>query len=181
MLKKLYLVRLFRQNKIMFIFVLIFIFFQGLFNYKKAHSFPWYVWDMYSRPQTIADTITQTEIFIDNKRMDITSIPIWQEATILNTYKMYNWMRMNNYNDPMQEVVKNRTIYFSEKTRSFIAYKINNHKEETIQYPRWLLHYLETITDKEIREVALRDVQYKLENNAYVPIDNSWEVLKITK
>ena len=83
---------------------------------------------MNSRTQTIADTITQTEIFIDNKRMDITSIPIWQEATILNTYKMYNWMRMNNYNDPMQEVVKNRTKYFSEKTRSFIAYKINNHK-----------------------------------------------------
>ena len=180
-LNNLYLVRLFRQNKILFVFILLFIFFQLYFNQKRIHSFPWFVWDMYSRTETLPDTITQTEVFIDGKRLDVTKIPIWQEATILHTYKMYNWQKMNNYNDPMNDAVKERTRYFPEQAYHFVAYKINNHQDEAERYPDWLQQYLENVLHQKIKSVELKDVQYKFENGKFNDIHNSWTVLKIDK
>ncbi|MEN9447561.1 MAG: hypothetical protein RJA25_851 [Bacteroidota bacterium] len=176
-----YLVRLFRSHKILFAFVMLFIFFQIIFNNKRVHSFPFFVWDMYSRTQTLPDTLTQTEVFIDGARLDITKIPIWEELGIIHTYQMYNWMRMNDYNDPMDDVVKNRTHYFPQKIYSYVAYKINNHKEETSTYPAWLHQYLEKILHKKITTVELKDVQYKYKDNQFKSINNSWSVLKNEK
>lgn len=177
--QNLYLIRLFRQNKILFSFVVLFIFFQLLFNQKRIHSFPWFVWDMYSRVETLPDTITQTEVLIDGERLDVTKIPIWQEATILHTYKMYNWQKINDYNDPMNEAVKSRTAIFPDNIYSYVAYKINNQKEEIEQYPTWLKSYLEKILHKKINVVELRDVQYIYKNEKFIDINNNWSVLKI--
>ncbi|MDB5226160.1 MAG: hypothetical protein JWN78_353 [Bacteroidota bacterium] len=176
--KNWYLVRLFRQNKILFIFVLLFIFFQLYFNQKRIHSFPWFVWDMYSREESMPDTVTQTEVFIDGKRLDVTHIPIWQEATILHTYKMYNWQKMNGDNDPINDEVKKRTRYFPERVYHFVAYKINNHPEESQQYPAWLKNYLEKRLHQKINHVELKDVQYKYEGGKFRQV-NAWTVLKI--
>ncbi len=175
----LYLIRLFRQNKILFVFVMLFIIFQVTFNNKRIHTFPWYVWDMYSRTETLPDTLTQTEVFIDGRRLDVTQIPIWQEATILHTYKMYNWQRVNGFNDPMNDVVKSRTNIFPKEIYSFVAYKINNRKEESEQYPIWLKSYLEKILHKKINSVELRDVQYQYKDGKFIDIKNNWSVLKI--
>ncbi len=177
--ENLYPVRLFRNNKILFVFVMLFICFQIYFNNKRIHSFPWFVWDMYSRTETLPDTITQTEVFIDGERLDVTKIPIWEEATVLHTYKMYNWLKMNNYNDPMDEVVRNRTHYFPKHVYSFVAYKIENQKYEAETYPLWLKDYLQHILNKKIKTLEIRDVQYKYENGMFKNIHNSWPVLKI--
>ncbi|MFN8259868.1 MAG: hypothetical protein U0X41_02905 [Chitinophagales bacterium] len=177
--QNLYLVRVFRQNKILFAFILLFIGFQIYFNNKRIHSFPFFVWDMYSRPATLPDTLTQTEVFVDGKRLDVTKLPIWEELSILHTYKMYNWQRINDYNDPMDEVVRLRTKYFPERIYSFAAWKINNHASEAATYPAWLKQYLEKTLDRKIKSVELRDVQYKYENGHFRAIHNSWTVLKV--
>ena len=174
-----FVVRLLQQNKLLFCFVLFFSFFQIFFEYKRIHSFPWIIWDMYSRVETIPDTIIETEIFIDGKILDVTKIPIWQEATILHTYKMYNWQKLNEDHDPMNEVVRHRTSYFPKRIYHYVAYKINNHKEETEKYPVWLLNYLEKISHKKIKNVALKDVQYKYQNGKFRSINSFWTVLKI--
>ncbi|MCC6582399.1 MAG: hypothetical protein IT271_01730 [Chitinophagales bacterium] len=116
------------------------------------------------------DTIIQTEVFIDGERLDVTKIPIWEELSILNTYKMYNRQRINNYNDPINEAVLSRTKIFPEQVYAFVAYKINNHSDEAATYPAWLKEYLEKILHKKIKTVELRDVQYKWENGQFKDI-----------
>lgn len=177
--KNWYLFRLYRHNKVMFGFVLLFIFFQLLFNYKRIHSFPWFVWDMYSRVESMPETLTQTEVFIDGERLDVSSIPIWQEATILHTFTVYNWQKMNHDNDPMDAVVRSRTRYFPESWYSYVSYKICNHAEETNTYPAWLKHYLEQRLHKKINTVEIKNVQYKYLDKKFVPLHSSWTVLKI--
>lgn len=173
-----YLVRLYKQHKILFAGVLLFIAFQIYFNNKRIHSFPFFVWDMYSRTENLADTLTQTEVFADGVRLDVTQIPIWEELSVLHTYKMYNAIRVNKYYDPMDEVVRNRTKFFPQSVYSFVSYKICNQPAETEKYPAWLHHYLEQVLHKKIHIVELRDVQYKCENNHFRPLNNSWTVLK---
>jgi|JI10StandDraft_1071094.scaffolds.fasta_scaffold67577_4 hypothetical protein len=177
--QNLYLVNVFRQNKILFSFIVLFIGFQLYFNQKRIHSFPWFVWDMYSRPATLPDTITQTEIFVDGERLNITALPIWEELSVLHTYKMYNWQRMNNFKDPMNDVVINRTRLFPESVYHFAAWKINNHKEEAETYPTWLKQYLEQCLHKKIDTLELRDVQYIYTNGKFEALNNSWSVLKV--
>jgi hypothetical protein len=133
---------------------------------------------MYSRVETLPDTLVQTEIFIDEQRLDVTRLPIWKEATVLHTYKMYNWQKMNNDNDPMDALVKERTRFFPQKVYYYAAYKINNHGEENNRYPQWLKKYLEKQLGKKIATVELKDVQYKYANGQFMPL-NSWTVLKI--
>jgi len=173
-----YLVRLYKPNKVLFTFVTLFIAFQIYFNNKRIHSFPFFVWDMYSHTQSLPDTLTQTEVFIDNKRIDITQLSIWEELSVLNTYKTYNRLHRNNYYDPIDEVVRNRTKYFPEPVYSYVSNKVCNQRHETEKYAKWLHLYLEQILHKKIKTIELKDVQYLYINNHFQPINNSCSVLK---
>lgn len=173
-----YLIRLFRKNKLIFIGVLIFIAFQIYFNNKRVHSFPFFVWDMYSRPQTLPSELTQTEVFIDGKRFDITKLSIWEELTVLNTSKYYSSLRANNYHDFKDEVVKKRTHFLPNNVYSFVAYKIENGKTATEAYPAWLHQYLEKITHSKIKSVELKTVQYHYLHGKFQPTDSNNLILK---
>ena len=119
-----YLVRLFRNNKIMFCFVMLFIFFQQYFYLKDNSTLPWFVWSMYSHKEYLPDTVTQTELFINNKRVDITSMPIWQEATIMHTFDKYIQLKNNDFIDPMKEVVNKRISHLPAAFQEYIVGQI---------------------------------------------------------
>ena len=91
----LYIIRVFKKSKGIFVFVILFAIMQYHFFSKREYTFPWFTWDMYSKVEQYPDTVAQTELFVNNQRIDITSIPIWQEETITHTFKMYNWQVMN--------------------------------------------------------------------------------------
>lgn len=175
----LYIVRVFKKSKGIFVFVIFFALMQSYFFYKREYTFPWFTWDMYSKIEQYPDTVIQTELFVNNKRIDITSIPIWQEETISRTFKMYNWMLMNNYNDPINEMVKRRTQYFPPSVYSFVAYKINNHKEEIVTYPNWFRNYIHNRLGINVETVEFKSVKYAydVKQNKFTPLD-SWTIQK---
>lgn len=178
---KWYIIRLFQQNKILFFFVCIFIFFQFYFNKKQIHSFPWYVWDMYSRIETKPDTITQTAFYVDGKQLDITSIPIWEESTLLHTFNMYYSIQSNNYKDPIETSVKKRTKYLTLNMQNYIAHQIQNSEAAVRDYPRWLIRYIEKITHKNIKQVDVRKMYYQYQNGKIKDLQRSELLLKINK
>lgn len=174
-----YILKVFKKSKLLFAFVIIFIFFQAYFAHNKEYTFPWFTWEMYSKVEYLPDTMTQRELYINGERLDVTQLPIWQEAVILHTFHMYNWQKINDYNDPMNELVKKRTRYLPSKIQSMVAYKINNQKEETITYPNWISNYLAKITGKNIETIEYKEVRYKYDKqqNKFYFID-SWNFQK---
>jgi hypothetical protein len=177
--QSLYFIRVFKKSKGIFVFVVLFAIMQYHFFAKREYTFPWFTWDMYSKVEQYPDTVAQTELFVNNQRIDITSIPIWQEETITHTFKMYNWQLMNDYNDPIDEMVKERTKHFPKKVYSYVAYKINNHKEETKQYPAWFKQYLEKRLSLKINTIEFKAVRYSynIKDNKFTPVDN-WTIQK---
>ena len=175
----LYIIRIFKKSKGIFVFVILSAIMQYHFFSKREYTFPWFTWDMYSKVEQYPDTIAQTEFFINNERVDITSIPIWQEETMTHTFKMYNWMLMNDYNDPMNELVKKRTAHFPQKAYSFVAYKINNQKEEIVTYPEWFKQYLQNRLGKNINLIEVKTVKYayNIQQNKFTQFD-SWTIQK---
>lgn len=155
-----YLVRLFKQNKILFVFVIVFIFFQQYF-YKKEHpTFPWFIWAMYYRNENINEYPTQKEFLVNGKRIDITQFSIWQEATIINTSNKYLQMQQNNWIDPLQYDILNYTKTFSSNAQSYFVKTISNNNEAAQQYPDWLKHYLENKLDYPVNTIELKEVTY---------------------
>lgn len=124
---------------------------------------------MYSKVENLPDTLLQREVFIDGKRLDVTKIPIWQEAVVLHSLSMYNWQAQNDFHDPLHELVVLRTKHLPASFQSFVAYKVENHREELATYPDWILQYLQKITHQKIHHVEYKEAHYvyNKEKNEY--------------
>ncbi len=173
-IQNLYLVKVFTKSKVLFSFIFLFIVFQSYFYYIKSSTFPWFYWSLYAYTENLPDTMIQREVFINGDRLDVTTIPIWQESIIMHTFSMYNWQHQNGFNDPQNELVKKRTRFFPKKVYSYAAYKINNQKEEAVTYPNWLIQYLSKITGKRIEIIEYKEVRYKynVSENKFIALDN---------
>ncbi len=179
-LKNLYLIRLFKENKIVFCFVLLFIFFQQYFYLKDNSTFPWFVWSMYSHEEYYPEMAKQTELFINGKRFDISSIPIWQEATVMHTFEKYIQIKKNNYIDPMKSIVIKRISNLSSFSQNYISSQIENKKTAVIRYPVWILSYLEKYVYKDkIKTIEFKEVKYNYRDNIFTKSDSSQTLLKI--
>jgi hypothetical protein len=175
---QLYLVKVFKQSKWLFAGILIFIFFQIFFNVKRIHSFPWFVWDMYSRPEQVSEVNSCYEIYADGQRISYTDLPFWGEIGVYKTFRSYNWMVKNDYHDPMDEAVKNKCRYLPAFVYPYLSYKINNQGFETATYPAWLHQYLEHQLNKKIALLEIKEVKYKSENGKYIPNGESYILLR---
>ncbi len=163
--EKWYLVRLFKNSKVLFLLFLLFVFFQSLFNHKRIHSFPWFVWDMYSRVEYVPETVTQTEFFLDGKRLNLPQLSIWEEATVLHTFQKYRHLKSPGNMDPLLPVVESRTRFFPESLTEWIANRILNQPEDIKRYPQWLHQYLTKIMGHTIDTLEIKEVTYRYHNH----------------
>ncbi len=178
MLKDLYLIRLFRQNKILFTVVMLFMFMQQYLYLKDNSSFPWFVWSMYSYREQLPKVVSQNEFYIDGKRLDITQIPIWQEATITHTFQKYHELLQNTFKDPLEEVVKKRTNSFPPCVYSYTDEKICNHYNEVKRYPSWLTNYISRqITHRPILRLEVKEMHYQYTSGQFIPTDTGKTLL----
>lgn len=180
MLKELYLIRLFRQNKFLFTAVCIFIFFQHFFYIKDNGSFPWFVWSMYSYKEPLPQTVIQTEIYVNGKRLNISKIPIWQEATLTHTFQKYHELEQTEFIDPLDTIVKKRTNSLPPFVYSYAAGKICNHYDEAKNYPLWLTNYISRqITCKPVHLLEVKEMHYQYTGGKFIQSDSGTTLLQI--
>jgi hypothetical protein len=178
-IKELYLFRLFRQNKFLFAFVLLFIFFQQFFYLKGNSTFPWFHWSMYSYPAYQPESVTQIEYFINGKRLNLTTLPIWQEATISHTFEKYHQLEQNGFRDPMDTIVRKRTSILPSELYPYIAYCINNHPEDAKRYPYWLKTYLkEQVIHESVQNLEIKKVTYRYQDAKFQAADSGTILFK---
>lgn len=179
--EKWYLVRLFKNSKVLFLLVLLFIFFQAYFNHKRIHTFPWFVWDMYSRTETVPETITQTAFYINGERLNMPELSIWEEATILHTFQRYYHWKTEGKSDPLQPVVESRTRFLPKKIRVWVAERILNTPDDMKGYPQWLYHYLTRIHHQPIRTLEIKRVPYSYINKQLKAENQPVTIFKIVQ
>jgi hypothetical protein len=169
MWQDLFLVRAWKQSKLILAGMLVFAALQLFFNVKRMHTFPFIVWDMYSREQQVPDVSSQYVFYLDDKLYDHTQLPIWKEETAMKTFRMYNWQKMNAGHDPMDAVVRWRTRYLPEWFYHYAAYKINNQPQEYANYPDWLFYYMRKATQTYFKKLEVKELKYYYKDGRYVP------------
>ncbi len=179
-LQNTFLFRAFKQNKWIGCFILLFIFFQQYFYSKKNSSFPWYVWIMYSYPNYEPDTLTQLEIYIDNERLNLAKIPIWQEAVLVNTFKKYYELQQTNYHEPLKQLVEERSNEIKIFSKNYMEQAICNQKKEAEKYKNWILTYMEKyVVHKKIHRIDYKEVSYKQAQTQFTKAGNPRLLLTI--
>ena len=85
----LYFLKLWRTSPLLTIVIVCLCLMQAYFMYKRIHNFPFFIYDMYSRPVTEPKEIKVPVLYINGKETDYTRFPNWKEGAIVNLFKFY--------------------------------------------------------------------------------------------
>lgn len=158
-----YLIRVWKQNKILFAFILFFIFLQSFFIIKRVQNFPFFIFDMYSRPIDKPETFT---LFIvnDEQLLDYTKLTNIEEAKLLSHIKTYQANLHSFPNFVHQQVLDNRCKNkLSNHHYQFIKDGLSNDSTFKMFFPSWLNgNYLYTSNQYSIKQNTYRFSDKKL-------------------
>jgi len=141
---------------------------QLYFNLKRIHNFPWYVFDMYSRPYNSDTTKDIVFLYINDTLFNQEKLPIRKEETIFNTAKLYNYLAQNKFKDPAIQTTNTIFKKMPETFRKYAVQQINNQISNPEEYKRWLVRYIEKNTHSVPDKIDFRFVHLKLEGNKYI-------------
>jgi hypothetical protein len=139
-------------KKIGFSVLLLVIVLQGLFIYMRIHNFPFMIYDMYSRPEHKKAYSSHYLIIADSDTLNLVSLPILKEGTIINSLKMYVYHQQNG--EATWEKALNSRQERLGKTFTNRSNQYLKHSDAAIeQYPFWLKNYIE-------KQVIHRQIQH---------------------
>lgn len=142
-MQSLYLIRVWKESKILFIGILIFIFFQSFFIIKRVQNFPFFIFDMYSRPIEKPVTFTIYEITKNGKSFDYTALTNTKENVVLNSIRTYENAKKSYPNAPNEAVIEYRLKNkIFAKNYQFIKDGLTNDKATIDAFGNWINRYL---------------------------------------
>ena len=153
-MKRLYLVQLYQQNKILFYLIIVFIVLQGFFTYKGVECFPFFNYGMYSEPIEKKHRNEGVIFIINDSIYDIEKQQNINSSFLLNTVNHYLKIKYNNFEDPVLQVLKSRFEKYPIIMDFLKPKLINNHTHK--KYSAWIRSYLEIKLDLSIKSIQIR-------------------------
>ncbi len=168
---KYYLTRLFRTNKILFVGVCIFIFFNLFFNLiTKSQITPIFQWSMYSNPLPDQKTYSILEIrYNENKLLEFPHT--WEEprkVLFTNTSGLYMHHLLGGGDYAKEHYINNwlpNHPFFNRYLKNFKNY---NDENDYLKFPSWLKRYLEQEVGEKIYKIDLIKVEASFEPSGKV-------------
>lgn len=137
-----YLIKVWKESKALFIFLFIFIFFQFFFIAKRIQNFPFFIFDMYSRPIEKPTTFSIYEIKANGKSVDYTSFKNTQENTILNSIQTYSTAKKEFPKSIYETLIEHRfKNKISTTNYQFIKNGLSNNEAAIYEFDNWLNRY----------------------------------------
>lgn len=163
----------FRKNKFLFLIICLFITGQVFFSTIRIHNFPFFIYDMYSRPEEHKGGSTSIyEFYINGKRWNISNLNQYQQATVIGSINSY--IRLHNEKEDYwkKSALKNLSFIPIDKKRIF------NSKENLKLHSEWLTCYVEKIYNDEVLNLTVNQVNYKYISKTILEMKNSKTVFQ---
>lgn len=172
-LNKLFLVKVFKQNKILFSLFCAFICGCFFFNYKGVETTPFFIWAMYAGKMTPKEQYRLiTVTYNDGKEFNLEHT--FQEPRSMMIYFTLNHYRKieaNNMTDPMQNVLA--TVLPRHPFLRPVAGRLVSKPEDNARYLQWLKTYLQSIVGEPIDNVTVHERFVHFNANGRVAEDSS--------
>lgn len=156
-LNRLFLVKVFKQNKWLFSLFTGFIIFSFYFNYKGVETTPFFIWAMYAGQMTPKEEYSiVTVTYNDDKQFNLEHT--FQEPKSMMIYFTINHYRKieaNNMEDPMQKVLA--TVLPHYPFLEPLSPRLVSIPVDNARYPQWLKAYLESIVNEPVYNVSVQE------------------------
>ncbi len=136
-MKKTFINKVWHTNKLLFAFIIGFVFFQAFFLFKRVHNFPFYVFDMYSRQEHKTSQTSIFDIYINNDKLDLNKLTT-KKKLILNKQIAYYDNFITNGSDRWVPLLDK----ISKRTPIDLSTRLKNSFDKSEQFPSWLINYL---------------------------------------
>lgn len=174
-MNRIFLVEVFQKNKILFLFFLLFIVGQAFFMKIRIHNFPFYVFDMYSRPdEHRGGDKSIYQININDERLLIHQLSQYQQATVIGGWKYYHYLQQGNEDYWKKAAFKN--FKFIPLDKNILL----NNRENIEKQVVWLKLYLEKLVGATIKSLIVEKVDYTTNTNEEIIENNRQLIYKYT-
>ena len=164
-MKKLFLIRIYRENKFLFYIFCLFCTGQIFFLWKGVETTPFYLYGMYSAKQYPKESYRIFIIEINGKEFNYDKLPSANREMTISSLEHYCALDENNFRDTILPAVEKRFKgKFSEKNFQIMASRITNDSTDKIPYQDWLKDYLTQTTGEEISSLKVFNAGF-----SYVP------------
>lgn len=162
-----WIIRLFRESKLIFVFITCLCIGQWYFTKQEINSFPWFYWSMYSSVEHIPEHVSEYGVYLDGEHFNYLSLDYWSGIAVYRCTKQYQRLTENNFEDPQSTKVREFFKFLPIKAYTFIEYKLLNKPFEIEQYPRWLHGFLERKLDRKIQRIEIFEHWYDYDQKKY--------------
>ena len=159
--EKLFLPKVYRENRWLFYLIIIYLALQGFVLYKGVKNTPFYLWGMYSRPAHVHETYEYPIIVADSNEVLYSSLKGWEREILTNAIKRYRSLQNNQFNDPLKTVVDKRFKYrVPDEYYRYSLRQLTNIPEIEQDFPLWHHRYLEQVLGRSVKRVAVFSGEY---------------------
>lgn len=167
MRERLYIVRLWRTSRILFLAVALFVAGQCYFLKKEVFNFPFFVFGMYSSPVPAPDTISLPVLRINGRAYNYTCLPNWKEGFVLNGMNFY--VRQLEGNIWTANAWKQRFGEPETETALQYYYRLVPEATSMARFPEWMADYLSDQLNKQVLSYQYSTKAYRYVHPRYIP------------
>lgn len=116
----------------------------------RVQNYPFFIYDMYSRPVGDTQPIIQYRFIADGDTLYPSTLPIMAEGMLVNSLKIYDH-RISSGSDYWNQALTSRQNRLGKSFRRRSERFLRNEPADVAQYPAWLHRYVEThMTDRKV-------------------------------
>jgi len=147
-MKSWYLIRVFKSSWLLGVCILIFILGEIFFNVKRIQNFPFFIYDMYSRPQQAQSIYEVYSIYCNGKLFDYTKLGDYQEGILIQTLRQYE---MAKHKTSLQPAVYTKCMAINnKKVQQRVLKQFFADSAALERYPLWLSAVLDRFSGDSI-------------------------------
>ena len=153
-----YVIKLWRTSRTLFAVIALFSTVQVSFTIKRIHNFPFFIYDMYSRPAQKPEKVSVPVLYVNDTMRNYALLPNWKEGALLNLSKFYIGS-MDKISQP-ERVFKQR---FGNRFQ-MIGTKIYPDSSAYLAFPEWYAGYLSACFNTDVYSYRLGYREFSVDN-----------------
>jgi len=169
-MEKFFLYKVYRYNKKLFFFFLIFAGLTLFCNFAGFEITPFYVWGMYSQKEAPVKEYPIFRITANGKIIDY-SAGYFPATRFFLLSPLSYYASIKNEDDPIKFFLKEKLKGKYENVEPY-ANRVLNSQKEIEEFPGWLKRYVEQSTGEKVKDLKVELLFVSYENNNSITINS---------
>ena len=155
----LFLVKVYRNSKPLFILFVLFVLGQIFFSAKMVQTFPFFNYGMYSAPQPRYETYTALQIDVNDEKFDPYEYQGFAIDFMYSNLWEYRKLQEHDWVDPNEKTVRKRFEgNVSDATLEDLLTQLTIQRDDIDNFMPWLTKHISKVYDKPIRKIVIKQI-----------------------